>query len=123
MAFFGLYQYSSYKNRTDTNYIVKEKLYWELFQGGDNIVHDIAKSVEEQSQTAAEVAANIEKASMGISEVNENLAQSYLGAFTGVMASWENLNDGAMLIWAPKSARILQPMVPEMVSHNSMMLR
>lgn len=42
----------------------------------DNIVHDIAKAVEEQSTFATEVATNIEQASIGISEVNENVAQS-----------------------------------------------
>ena len=42
----------------------------------DDIVHDIAVSVEEQSRTATEVADNIEQASIGISEVNENVAQS-----------------------------------------------
>ncbi|MEH0020954.1 MAG: bacteriohemerythrin [Desulfobacter sp.] len=46
----------------------------------DEIVHDIVRSVEEQSRTATEVATNIEQASIGISEVNENVAQSSLVA-------------------------------------------
>ncbi|MCG8616890.1 MAG: methyl-accepting chemotaxis protein, partial [Desulfobacterales bacterium] len=52
----------------------------EVISNVDDIVHDIARSVEEQSRTATEVAANIEQASIGISEVNENVAQSSLVA-------------------------------------------
>ncbi|MFH2091682.1 MAG: bacteriohemerythrin [Pseudomonadota bacterium] len=42
----------------------------------DEIVNEIARSIEEQSNTATEVATNIEQASIGISEVNQNVAQS-----------------------------------------------
>jgi hemerythrin-like metal-binding protein len=42
----------------------------------DEIVNEIARSIDEQSNTATEVASNIEQASIGISEVNENVAQS-----------------------------------------------
>ncbi|MGM0417702.1 MAG: bacteriohemerythrin [Thermodesulfobacteriota bacterium] len=42
----------------------------------DKIVNDIVLSIEQQSETAAEVATNIEQASIGISEVNENVARS-----------------------------------------------
>lgn len=48
----------------------------EVISSVDNIVHEIAKAVEEQSRTATEVAGNIEQASIGLAEVNENVAQS-----------------------------------------------
>ena len=46
----------------------------------DQIVSEIALSVDEQSRTASEVAGNIEQASIGIAEVNENVAQSSMVA-------------------------------------------
>ncbi len=41
----------------------------------DNIVIEIATSVEEQSAVTTEIAGNVSQAAMGISEVNENVSQ------------------------------------------------
>ncbi|WP_051148572.1 bacteriohemerythrin [Desulfospira joergensenii] len=46
----------------------------------DDIVHDIARSVEEQSRAAKDVSENIDQASEGILEVSGNVAQSSLVA-------------------------------------------